>query len=86
MGLLEQLEKMSTSELLEIMEVVYKEGFIDGATNFAWWKDGTQYCGTNTRLSEVKNNPEKNYNYTDKSTIYQVIEHTVQKQQAESEE
>lgn len=24
----------------------YEQGYIDGLTAFAWWKDGVQYVGT----------------------------------------
>jgi len=37
----------------------YYDGYIDGLTAFAWWKDGTQYVGTCGRtlkeaIKEVK--------------------------------
>ena len=25
---------------------IYRQGFIAGLTEFAWWKNGTQYVGT----------------------------------------
>lgn len=30
----------------EDLQAIYKQGFIDGMTNFAWWKDGVQFVGT----------------------------------------
>jgi len=42
----------------------YTEGFIDGMTCFAWWKDGIQYVGTTgTTLNEAIKNVQEMWNY-----------------------
>ena len=42
----------------------YKQGFIDGLTAFAWWKNGREVLGTSeTPLKETKINVEKVWNY-----------------------
>lgn len=48
----------------DIIEVSYKQGFIDGLTAYAWWKDGKQYVGTiGKTLTEAIKEVEKTYNY-----------------------
>lgn len=37
----------------------YFDGFLDGLREFAWWKDGVQYVGTNKKtLKEVSESAE----------------------------
>lgn len=43
----------------------YMEGFIDGMTCFAWWKDGVQYVGTTGKiLKEAIEQVKETWNYT----------------------
>jgi len=36
------------------IEAARREGFIEGLTEYAWWKDGEQYVGTcGTRLNDA---------------------------------
>ncbi len=42
----------------------YRQGFIDGLTSFAWWKDDVQVVGTMpTPLKEVLSTLESTWNY-----------------------
>jgi len=42
----------------------YKQGFIDGMTCFAWWKDGVEYLGTSgTKLKDAIAVAETQWNY-----------------------
>ncbi len=50
--------------MAEIEEKLYKQGFIDGLTAYAWWKDGIQYVGTSgTTLSQAIKEVEESWNY-----------------------
>ena len=43
---------------------IYRQGFIDGLTSYAWWNDGVQVVGTMpTPLREVIDKVEKTWNY-----------------------
>ncbi len=45
----------------------YKQGFIDGLTCYAWWKDGVQYVGTTGKtLKEAIAEIEKSWNFNPK--------------------
>lgn len=42
----------------------YTEGFIDGLTAYAWWKDGVQYFGTTGKtLNEAIEQVKETWNY-----------------------
>ena len=42
----------------------YKQGYLDGLTCFAWWKDGVEVCGTSaTPLTHAKDVAEVQWNY-----------------------
>ena len=46
------------------MTDLYKQGFIDGLTAYAWWKNGSRYLGTSGRtLKEAISNVEHEWNY-----------------------
>lgn len=48
----------------------YKQGFIDGLTAFAWWKDGVEYLGTSgTRLKDTIANVEKVFSFRPPSCV-----------------
>ena len=58
-----KLDKMAA----KIKKDIYKQGYIDGLTAYAWWKNGVQYVGTSqTLLKEVVENLEGCWNYNDK--------------------
>jgi hypothetical protein len=43
----------------------YGQGFIDGITAYAWWKDGVQYVGTTGKtLKQAIETIELTWNYT----------------------
>jgi len=45
----------------------YKQGFIDGLSCYAWWKDGVQYVGTTGKtLKEAIEEVEKSWNFIPK--------------------
>lgn len=45
----------------------YKQGFIDGLTCYAWWKDGVQYVGTTGKtLKEAIAEVEESWNFCPK--------------------
>ena len=55
-----KLDKMAD----KIRKDIYKQGYIDGLTAYAWWKDGVQYVGTShTTLEEAIEDLENNWNY-----------------------
>ncbi len=42
----------------------YEQGYIDGLTAYAWWKDGVQYVGTTgTSLQEAIDRRHREWNY-----------------------
>jgi len=52
---------MTVRELLVLM---YDQGYRDGVTAYAHWKDGEQFVGTTGRqLSDVLDNPAKDHYY-----------------------
>ena len=55
-----KLDKMAA----KIKKDIYKQGYIDGLTAFAWWKDGVQYVGTSqTPLKKAIDTMEESWNY-----------------------
>lgn len=48
--------------MIDAIQKATLEGYIAGLTQFAWWKDGTQYVGTcGTTLSEAVAEAKKVY-------------------------
>lgn len=43
-------EARVNEKLDDLQLIVYRKGFIDGLTTFAWNKDGKQYCGTSSQM------------------------------------
>lgn len=48
------------------VKAAYDQGFIDGLSCFAWWRDGVQYVGTSgTRLQDAVDTRRSLFNYTE---------------------
>jgi hypothetical protein len=58
-------EPMAISYLEELFDCRYDEGYQDGLSAYAWWKDGEQLVGTSGKtLKQAIENRRTNFNYT----------------------